>query len=163
MMSISGIVAVRSVFFICSRIQSKYSQWSVPITISPLFVRCLEIVFKNSADSRRRFSWRALGHGSGCRTQICSNFESVSRKKSRTSSAQIRMFLYSSNTRFVFSSVIADNRDATPFINGSAPMMILSGLLHAKSRTCSPAPNPISSISPVAGFNVGNSSSISDC
>ena len=155
--------AVKRVFFICSNIQSKYSQWSVPIIISPLSVRYFDNRFKKSDDSRRRFSCRALGQGSGCKTQICSNFESVWRRKSRTSSAQMRMPAYSSITRFVFSSVIADSRDATPFINGSAPIIILSGFVRARSRTCSPAPKPISKISPVVGFRVGNRLSVSVC
>ena len=159
----SGIVADRSVDLICSQIQSKYSQWSVPIIISPSSVKYLDSVFKNSADNKRRFSWRALGQGSGCNTQICSNLERVSRRKSRTSSAQIRMPRYSSRTRFVCSFVIADNKLATPFIKGSAPIMILSGFVRARSRTCSPAPKPISKMSPCVGFNVGNSSSINVC
>ena len=156
----SGIVADSVVDLICSSIQSKYSQWSVPIIISPLSVRYFDRVFRKSADNNLRFSCRALGQGSGCRTQICSNFESVARRKSRTSSGQMRMPAYSSRMQFVFSSVIADNRDATPFIKGSAPIMILPGFARARSRTCSPAPKPISKISPCVGRNVGNRLSI---
>ena len=62
--------------------------------------------------------------------------------------AHTRMFLYSSRIAFD-SFVIADSRDATPFINGSAPIIIFAGVCWAISRKCSPAPNPISRILPV--------------